>query len=203
MGNAGRSTFFDQIAEQWDSWEDLSSLRQKLASGLEELKVCANETVLDIGCGTGNLTQAILDRLSSEGRIIAVDISPRMIAQAQQKVTDFRATWYLANAECLPIPDASCDRVFCYSVWPHFDRQENVLEEFYRVLRPGGFLHIWHLLSREKINEIHASASEIIRQDILPPAKAIVDMLGNAGFQVTTSIDDQERYLVTAARAGK
>lgn len=203
MDNAGRSSFFDRIAEQWDSWEDLSSLRQKLASGLDEFAVRSNEIVVDIGCGTGNLTQVLLDRLSSEGRVIAVDISPRMIALAQQKVSDLRAAWYLANAESLPIPDASCDRIICYSVWPHFDRREKIVEEFRRVLRSGGFLHIWHLLSREKINEIHASAGEIVRHDILPPANEIVDILENSDFRVTTSIDDRERYLITAVRAGQ
>lgn len=203
MDDAGRSTFFDQIAEKWDSWEDLSSLKQRLASGLEEFAVRSNEIVLDIGCGTGNLTQVLLTRLSSEGRIIAVDISPGMIAQAQQKIADLRVKWYIANARDLPISDESCDRVFCYSVWPHFDHQEKVVEEFRRVLRPGGFLHIWHLLAREKINAIHASAGEAVRRDVLPPAEEIVDRLGNSGFRVTTSVDDQDRYLVTAARTEK
>jgi len=41
-----------------------------------------DETVLDVGCGTGNLTGALLARLSATGRVIAVDISPRMIEVA-------------------------------------------------------------------------------------------------------------------------
>jgi ubiquinone/menaquinone biosynthesis C-methylase UbiE len=194
-------SYFEGIAEKWDGWEDLSSLSAKLSAGLAELGVGPDEAVLDIGCGTGNLTLALLARLSPAGRVTAVDFAPAMIEAARRKVRDARVEWLVAEARRLPLPDASCDRAFCYSVWPHIDDRKAVAAELGRVLRPGGILHIWHLSPRGRINEIHASAGGPIHGDHLPPASETAGLLARDGFRVTTAVDDGERYLVTAVRA--
>lgn len=195
-----RIAFFDTIADKWDGWEDLSALERKLADGLEELGVCADERVVDVGCGTGNLTRALLGRLSCNGKVIAVDISPRMLEVAKRKVSDPRVTWHPTDARRLPIGDASCDRVFCYSVWPHFEDRAAVATELGRVLTPGGSLHVWHLIPREKINEIHAGAGEAVRGDVLPPATETAELLASAGFRIVTASESNGRYLVTAVK---
>jgi len=195
-----RTAFFDGIAEKWDGWEDLPVLDRRLATGLEELGVAAGETVVDIGCGTGNLTRALLARLAPEGRVHAVDISPRMIEVARRKVTDARVVWHAGDARQLPLDDASCDRVICYSVWPHFETREIVAAELVRVLKPGGHLHIWHLSARQRINEIHAGAGEAVRRDILPLATDTAALLAGIGLAVSTVIDTDDRYLVTATK---
>ena len=195
-----RTAFFDAIADQWDGWEDLPALEKKLADGLEELGVRADEKVVDIGCGTGNLTRALLAKLSSSGKVVAVDISPRMIEVARGKVSDPRVTWHPADARELPLGDAECDRIFCCSVWPHFEDRHAVAAELSRVLVPGGALHVWHLLPREKINEIHAGAGEAVRGDVLPPAAETAELLAGAGFQIVTATESDDRYLVTATR---
>ena len=128
-----KANFFDAIADKWDGWENLPVLFQKLETGLEELQVKQNETIVDIGCGTGNFTQALLKKLSPSGRVIAVDISPKMIAAAKSKVNDTRVEWHVTAANCLPLSTASCDRIFCYSVWPHFDNPDKVVAELKRV----------------------------------------------------------------------
>lgn len=198
-----RAAFFDGIAEKWDGWEDLAALDRKLAAGLAEFGVGGDETVLDVGCGTGNLTRALLAKLSAAGRVVAVDISPRMIEVARRKVRDERVTWHVVDARCLPLADACCDRVICYSVWPHFDDRTTVATELCRVLRPGGCLHVWHLVPRERINQIHSSAGDPVHHDMLPPAEETAELLAGVGFQVTTAIETQEAYLVTAVKPAR
>jgi len=201
MTSNPRAVFFDGIAEKWDGWEDLAALEQKLAVGLTELGVHADEKVLDVGCGTGNLTRALLAKLSPAGRVIAVDISPRMIDVARSKVSDPRVSWHPEDARRLPLADNACDRVICYSVWPHFEDRKAVAAELGRVLKPGGSLHVWHLISRHKINEIHAGAGEAVCRDMLPPAQETADLLAAAGFRIATARESDAGYLVTAVKA--
>jgi ubiquinone/menaquinone biosynthesis C-methylase UbiE len=198
-----KTAFFDGIADRWDGWEDLAAMNAKLAAGLEELGVGADETVLDVGCGTGNLTRALLGRLSPAGRVVAVDISPRMIAVARRKVSDPRVAWHAADAARLPLGDASCDRAICCAVWPHFDDRAAAAVELRRVLRPEGRLHVWHLVPRGRVNEIHASAGEAVRRDALAPADETARLLAGLGFAVTAAVDDGLRYLVTAFKAAR
>jgi ubiquinone/menaquinone biosynthesis C-methylase UbiE len=193
-----RIAFFDGIAERWDGWEDLPALDAKLALGLVEMGICGSEKILDIGCGTGNLTRALLKGLSPLGQVTAVDISPAMIRVARRKLPyASRVNWYVADARRLPLPDDSMDRAFCCSVWPHFVEPVVVAAELGRVLRPGGHLHVWHLMGRDRVNEIHASAGEAVQHDILRPASETASLLRQAGFDITTCRDDQEQYLVT------
>jgi ubiquinone/menaquinone biosynthesis C-methylase UbiE len=203
MTNKDRVEFFDGIAGQWDGWEDAQTLGHKLALGLEELRVTPHETVLDVGCGTGNLTNALLARLSPAGRVVAVDSSPGMLHVARGKIHDERVCWHLADARQLPVGDGSCDRVICCSVWPHFDDPREVAAELVRVLKFGGELHVWHLISRDAVNAIHTSGVQAIRRDVLEPAQATARVLEAAGLDVTMAIDDDERYLVSASKLGR
>jgi ubiquinone/menaquinone biosynthesis C-methylase UbiE len=202
MSENPRAEYFDGIAEQWDGWECQATLAARLDAGLAELGVGADETVVDVGCGTGNLTRALLARLSAAGRVIAVDISPRMIAVARAKVADPRVEWRCADARRLPLPDGGAHRVLCYSVWPHFEDPRAVARELERALRPGGRLHVWHLLPRARINEIHAGAGEAVRHDLLAPGVETAGLLAEQGFAVDAVVDDQARYLISATRRG-
>jgi ubiquinone/menaquinone biosynthesis C-methylase UbiE len=195
-----RAAFFDAIAEKWDGWEDLAVLERRLAAGLEELGLGDEENVVDVGCGTGNLTRAVLAKLSPEGHVFAVDLSPRMIEVAKRKVSDPRASWHLGDARRLLLPAATCDRVICYSVWPHLEDRVVVAAELRRVLKPGGSLHVWHLASRQRINDIHAGAGEAVRHDLLPPAEETAGLLAAAGFRIAVARESASDYLVTAEK---
>ena len=201
MIDDAKVSYFDQIADKWDGWEDLPSLAAKLGAGLDKLGVGPDESVIDVGCGTGNLTRALLSRLSPAGRVVAVDISPRMVEEAGRKIRDPRVDWRVADVRRLPLPDAACNRAICLSVWPHIEDHGAAAEELGRVLKTGGCLHVWHLSSREKITQVHASAGEPIHNDFLPPAAETAALLERHGFLVTTVIDDADRYLVTAVLA--
>ena len=193
--------FFDGLAERWDGLQpDRIALREQLAAGLRDLGVGDSETVLDVGCGTGNLTRALLDRLSPAGRVVAVDISPRMLEVASRKIDDPRVRWLQADAVRLDLDPESFDRVLCFCVWPHFDNGAAVACEFRRLLRRAGSLHIWHPIPRERVNEIHTEAGEAVHGDLLAPAGETAKMLAGLGFKVKEVIDDEHRYLVSAVK---
>jgi demethylmenaquinone methyltransferase/2-methoxy-6-polyprenyl-1,4-benzoquinol methylase len=193
--------YFNSIAQKWDSWEDLESLKVQFDSGLKRFGLRPDEHVLDVGCGTGNLTVAILRQLSQAGRITAVDISSRMIEIAQTKVNDPRVRWICDSVEHMDTFESVFDRVICYSVWPHLMNSGIVVQLFLSMLKPCGKLHIWHLKSREAINKTHAEASEAISNHLLAPAYQTAALLEQSGFIIEETLDDDSGYLVSARKA--
>lgn len=197
-----KAAFFNSIAGEWDGWQDLESLDGKLSAALAGWDIRPDETVVDVGCGTGNLTGALLKMLSPEGRVIAVDIASAMIDVAKRKNPDDRVEWHVADAARLPISGRSCDRVVCYSVWPHLDDFEAAAAEFRRILRAGGRVHVLHLASRETINAIHAKASAAVRRDVLPRAEETAALFERFGYSIIENEEDESHYLITARREG-
>jgi ubiquinone/menaquinone biosynthesis C-methylase UbiE len=198
-----RLEFFDSIAGQWDGWHDLEDLTRKLDAVLETLGIEPSATVLDLGCGTGNLTIALLNgTLGPTGRIVAVDISEKMLELARRKVTDTRVAWHCAAADQLPLEDGAIDHVICFSAWPHFHDPLEVVRELRRVLRGGGYLHILHLISRADVNRIHAVAHPSVHHDLLVPACDTADLLAKNRFGIVTMTDDDQCYMITACKQG-
>jgi ubiquinone/menaquinone biosynthesis C-methylase UbiE len=199
-----RREFFDRIASQWDERVDLAQMARTLREGLTLLAVAPDAIVIDLGCGTGNLTRALLDHLGADGRVVAVDFSASMLCEAQRKVSDPRVQWTAADAAELPLADAKADRIICFSAWPHFPEPRRALAEARRVLRPGGELCIWHAKSRAAINEIHAHAGGAVEHDRLPPAQHLARLAEAAGLEPFEVVDDDRRYFIRARapRAG-
>jgi SAM-dependent methyltransferase len=96
------------------------------------------ERVLEIGCGTG----CDLLQFAKHGAIATgVDITPEHLELARQRVGDL-ATVMEADARNLPFPDACFDYVYSYGVLHHSDEPRKIVEEIFRVLRPGGRFNV-------------------------------------------------------------
>ncbi|MDD2455264.1 MAG: methyltransferase domain-containing protein [Kiritimatiellae bacterium] len=194
-----RVPFFDKIAPEWDGWHDLPKVREQLLGFLDRFHLLPDERVLDLGCGTGNLTLALLERLGPAGRVTAADISPAMLALARGKTRDPRVTWIETAAENLPLPPHSFDRAFCFSSWPHFRDPSAVLDGFRRILRPGGHAHILHFISRQEVNRIHSETGDhSVHGDLLPPVTEVSNLFTAAGFEVLETADSENIYLLIA-----
>src|SRR5690606_13897957 len=98
--------------------------------------------ILEVGCGSGGFLAAIADR----GRSIeGVDIALRWLVLARRRLADRGLSVPLvgACAESLPYPDGSFDAIVADSVLEHIEDPALTLEEWARVVRPGGRLVIW------------------------------------------------------------
>jgi ubiquinone/menaquinone biosynthesis C-methylase UbiE len=131
-----RAAFFDRTAEQYDDDPFHGSVAEALVEPLPD----APGLVLDVATGTGVAAYAAL-RLKP-ARVLAVDLSPAMVARAEAKAPaqdpDGRIEWRVGPAVPLPVEDHSADVVLCASSL-HF-LGAAAFADWLRVLRPGGRL---------------------------------------------------------------
>ncbi|MFO7936161.1 MAG: class I SAM-dependent methyltransferase [Kiritimatiellia bacterium] len=198
--NNPRVEFFDLISCEWDNRHHLNNLSADFESSFDEFGIHPEETVVDLGCGTGNMTIALLKHLNETGRVIALDISPGMLRRAQAKCSDSRALWFLSDAESMPMAKGTCDRVICFSAWPHFEDDSAVIREIRRVLKPGGQCHILHFISRKSVNSIHSEAHPSVISDVLPPVDELAGLFRENGFSIKETADNNKAYLLTALK---
>jgi SAM-dependent methyltransferase len=112
---------------------------------LDRIGIGRGERVLELGPGPGAFTGGAAERGGPEGRLIAVDIQPGMMAQVQQLVRQAGLTHveaHVASAHALPLDDGRVDRAFLITVLPEIPDRGRALAELHRVLRPGGVLSI-------------------------------------------------------------
>jgi SAM-dependent methyltransferase len=92
------------------------------------------QTVLDVACGTGIVARTAADRLAGAGRVVGVDLNEAMLAVARRVRPDLE--WRQGDAEALPFPEASFDRVLCQMALMFFPSRVGALREMRRVARP-------------------------------------------------------------------
>lgn len=107
------------------------------------LKLRGDERILDLACGTGDITFMLAERLPN-GSAVGSDILQDMIDIANRKLADRRtpnASFQQADIMSLPFPDASFDHVTCGYALRNVPDVEGALREIHRVLKPGGTFH--------------------------------------------------------------
>ena len=111
---------------------------------IELADIAPGEDVLEVGCGTGEVTMRAKVRAGAAGVVAGIDPAPEMIAMAREKAdqagvdVDYR----VAAVEALPFLDATFDVVVSSLMLHHLpeDLKPRALAEIRRVLKPGGRL---------------------------------------------------------------
>lgn len=99
----------------------------------------AGRVLLDLGCNDGAISPQYLELGARE--VIGVDIDAEAIARAQRHAQP-GVRFLTSHTDGLPLEDQSVDCIICYDVFEHVSRPGPMLEDCYRVLRPGGQLVI-------------------------------------------------------------
>jgi SAM-dependent methyltransferase len=128
-----------------DAYQGRDATRRRRAN-FEALDPRPGETILDLGCGNGLLTQDLARAVGPTGRVLGLDASTEML-QAAGNRCDGRDNVRLERgvADALPYGDASIDKAVSVQVFEYFADMRPALAELARVLRPGGRLVIGDL----------------------------------------------------------
>jgi len=138
---------YDWGARSYDRIKDLDAVEEagRLAIPiLDRIRGIAQPLVLDVATGTARLPLALLRQPDFRGHVVGLDLSARMLAQAQRKTVWLRERFDLIRqrADNLPFRDATFDVVTCLEALEFMPDPRRVVAEMVRVLRPGGLLLI-------------------------------------------------------------
>lgn len=118
--------------------------RKMAVQFLDWLNPAAKLDWLDVGCGTGALSSAVLSRCDPRS-LVGIEQSAGFVATAQRNVGDKRATFAVGDAQKLPFDDYSKDIVASALVLNFVPDIPKALSEMKRVVRPGGTIafYVW------------------------------------------------------------
>lgn len=193
-----RISYFDHLAPRWNT--ECSNPAGNLER-LEELKtrlgLRAGQKILELGCGTGQIT-GWLARHVLPGRVVAADFAPSMIKMA--KATGADATFEVVDI-CSETPAGGpFDMVLCFNAFPHFRNKPEALRHIVQSLAPRGILTVLHLAGSEKLNKFHAGLRPPVCLDMLPVKAQWDVLLENAGLKFTAFEDGENLFFLQATK---
>jgi ubiquinone/menaquinone biosynthesis C-methylase UbiE len=144
-------------------------------------------TVLEVGPGNGRYTVETARVVGPSGKVIAVDIEPKMIERVSRRaqeegVTNLEAK--TASVYDLPFPDATFDAVSMIAVISEIPDPQRALSEFYRVLKPAGIL----------------AFSELITDPDYPLARTLIQRASAARFRLSRRLGSFLAYTLVFER---
>jgi ubiquinone/menaquinone biosynthesis C-methylase UbiE len=130
MFNARDAGNYERLMGRWS--------RRLAPLFIEHAGIADGEEALEIGCGTGSLTFALVEA-AALGSLTAIDHSPIYLAAAKAKVGNARIRFEEGDGTALRFPDGSFDRTLSMLVLPSvLPEPEQMVAEMRRVTRPGG-----------------------------------------------------------------
>jgi ubiquinone/menaquinone biosynthesis C-methylase UbiE len=192
--NDPRIDFFDKLAEEWDvSGQSPTETVETVKRRADCLGLLPGHCVLEVGCGTGQLTGWLAEQVHP-GRVVGVDFSSGMLRKAESK--GIAASFRMADVCEDDLGQGEFDVALCFHSFPHFRDQPAALRNLARCLKSGGRLIVMHMHSREGINAFHHHVGGTVGHDFLPDDEQWFAWLDAAGFDKPDITDGEAGFML-------
>lgn len=160
---------FNKAASRYDSTAIIQKeIADRLLDRLEWVRL-EPRVIIDIGARTGYTTQFLMRRYP-EAQVIAVDWAEKLLEQTRQAAPN--AMTVCAEPENLPLPAQSADLIIANLTWHWLDDRARCLQEWRRLLKPGGLL-LFTTCGPDTFYELRASFAAV---DDQPHVHLFLDM---------------------------
>lgn len=184
---------FNKESKIWDSKQEDCSNQIKRLMELSQIK--EGYKVLDVGCGTGIIDKALIEKVGEKGFVKAIDISNGMIEVAKNKLNYPNLVFEVNNIENIEDNNEYYDTIICNNVFPHFVNVDKVLTNSYRILKNNGYFIVSHLKGRNFVNNIHKNTDNF-QEDRVPVPHKWINIFKEYGFKEILSLDEENFYII-------
>lgn len=188
--------FFNDRAETWD---DNNELAEKMVTPIINnfKKYINNAKVLDVGCGTGILTNKLLDAGAKE--VYGIDLSPKMIKIAKAKHRDINnATFLCADILSLHV-NKHFNLIMIYNAYPHLVRNIALVNKVKELTSSNAFLIVAHGGSKDHINNHHKAHAKKVSTILKPAAEEY--KIWKPSFELVDYKDDESGYFFVCKKS--
>lgn len=129
---------------------------------IDALRPAVGDRVLDVGCGAGQTLLQLAERVGAEGRVIGVDLAPRLLKIADKRIRGYGQIALIeADAQTLDLPPAGLDAVYSRFGVMGFADPDAAFGNFRRMLKPAGRLAFccWRALAENELDRFPLEAA--------------------------------------------
>jgi SAM-dependent methyltransferase len=182
--------FNEEAARQLERLYLTSDVVAQRSETIRLLAPGKGERVLDVGCGPGFLCEGIAEVVGRDGAVTGIDISGDLIALCKRRNPPTWLSYLVGDAINIDQPDASFDVVACTQVAEYVPDVDRVVNEAFRILRPGGravFVAtdwdavVWHSDRPDRMAVVMRSWEAHCAHPHLP--RSLAGRLASAGFR--------------------
>ncbi len=132
------NTYDENLHVTFELYNDEELATREFMINLLNLK--HNDKVLEVSAGTGKDSELIIKKLSKEGSLTLLDITPSMLKRAKENLRDSSVPleFIVGTACALPFPDNTFNALYCFAGVGHFPDIKKGLKEMARVVKTGG-----------------------------------------------------------------
>lgn len=167
------------------------------------------ETVVDLGSGGGFDCFLAAKTVGPSGKVIGVDMTPDMVSKARnnaEKIGAGNVDFRLGEIEHLPVSDNIADIIMSNCVINLSPDKQNVYDEAFRVLKPGGRLSISDVLAKAELPDSKRNDLALVGACIggAETIETTKELMERAGFEdIRIELNDHTRKLIREWDPGK